>query len=81
MRWFTIKRDADNQKVNQVTVASIRTKLKDYQPSQGRSEFGAVPISIRDTLHIDTDVRSVDYVKVDIDEDNPLSEMASFSFF
>lgn len=79
MRWFTIKRDSDNQKLNQATVASIRTKLKDYQPSQGRSEFGAVAINVRDTLHFTADVGSVDYVKVDIDEDNPLSERVPFS--
>ena len=75
MKWFTIKRDSRNQKVEQVTVGSIRAKLKDYQASQGRSEFGVDSITVRDTLHFVASVGSVDYVKVDIDEENPLSEM------
>lgn len=74
MRWFTIKREVEDmrssQVASQVTVASIRNKLKNYQSIQGPSEFIGPAMSIEDSLSLSEITGSVDYIKVEVDPEN-----------
>ena len=85
MKWFTIKRDSQDQQVSPVTVASIREKLQNYQSSQGKSEFIGPSTSINDTFFIDladgrrTDTNVMDFVKVEVSAENPMSVAMPFS--
>ena len=83
MRLFTIKRDADNSrlspKATQAIAASTQLKLKSYQSRQGKSEFSGPALSIADTLSISSISGSVDYMKVEVNEDAPLSVAMPFS--
>ena len=77
MRLFTIKRDTDNSrlspKATQAVAASTQLKLKSYQSRQGKSEFSGPAFAIADTLLISSVPGSVDYIKVEVNEDAPLS--------
>jgi len=83
MRLFSIKRDTDNSRLSpeatRAVAASTQLKLKHYQSRQGRSEFSGPALTIADTLSISSVSGSVDYTKVEVNEDAPLLATIPFS--
>lgn len=79
MRWFTIKREEEVSKRSQVTVASIRQKLKHYESIEGPSEFAGPALSLKDQMELKSSAGGLDYVKVDIDPEGIMSTQTPFS--
>ncbi len=83
MRLFSIKRDTDNSRLSpeatRSVAASTQLKLKKYQSRHGKSEFSGPVLSIADTLSISSISGSVDYIKVEVNEDAPIVAAIPFS--
>ena len=83
MRLFTIKRDIDNSRLSpeatRAVAASTQLKLKKYHSRQGKSEFSGPALTIADTQAISAISGSVEYMKVEVNEDAPLSAAIPFS--
>ena len=83
MRLFTIKRDTDNSRLSpeatRAVAASTQLKLQRYQSRQGKSEFAGPAFTIADTLSISSFSGSVEYMKVEVSENAPLSVAIPFS--